>query len=152
MKLKNFLYTLVAAGLVATPAHSFSMNFLKRGFKHCAGVCDDAKVCTDQDKILWCALNCDHKDGMLDTMIKNCYNNRSFDQSLEDLKKNASAKLSAKDNQKVQDFITKKTSYSPPAPTYAPPPRRPEQAPPVEPLAAPKKMPDNTPPSPPEKK
>lgn len=148
MKLKNFLYTLVAAGLVATPAHSFSLNFLKRGFKHCTGVCDDAKVCNDQDKILWCALNCDHKDGMLDMMIKNCYNRGSFNQFIQDVKKDGSAKLSAKDNQKVQNFVAKATSYVPPAPTdIAPPPALPASDP-----LAPKKMPNYPPPQPPVKK
>ncbi|MBL9029119.1 MAG: hypothetical protein JNK42_01445 [Caedimonas sp.] len=148
MKLKSFLYTLVAAGLVATPAHSLSLNFLKRGFKHCTGVCDDAKVCSDQDKILWCTLNCDHKDGMLDKMIGNCNASKTFWQFIQDLKNNAPAKLSAKDNQKVQNFVAKATSYVPPAPTDAPPP---PVLPSSDPLA-PKKMPNYPPPPPPVKK
>jgi hypothetical protein len=61
LNIKNILLTIAAVSIIATPAESFSLNFLKRGFKHCTGVCDNVKVCKDQDKLEWCILNCSHK-------------------------------------------------------------------------------------------
>lgn len=48
--------------LLTSPSHG-ALGYIKRGFKHCTGVCDKQDICVlDQDKTYrWCVANCSHK-------------------------------------------------------------------------------------------
>ena len=112
LNIKNILLTIIAVSIIATPAESFSLNFLKRGFKHCTGVCDNVKACDDQDKMEWCILNCSHK---MDTK-KLCGAER-LKKYVADLNTNKD-KLTPKD----RELIDKLQNFSVPAPTDTPKP------------------------------
>ena len=133
MKLKNVFFVLTAISIISTPAQSLSLNFIKRGFKHCTGVCDSSGVCNDGDKVLWCILNCDHKEGMLGSMTKQCASSSQFRATIVDLRNNMS-KLSKKESQKVQTFINQQEKVifgeASMPPQMAPPPLSGKKTPP----------------------
>jgi hypothetical protein len=112
LNIKNILLTITAISIIATPAESFSLNFLKRGFKHCTGVCDNVNVCKDKDKLEWCILNCSHK---MDSR-KLC-TNKTYEEVMADIEKNID-KLSPK----AKEQFKLMQEMSVPAPTDVPPP------------------------------
>jgi hypothetical protein len=113
LNIKNILLTITAISIIATPAESFSLNFLKRGFKHCEGVCDKVNVCKDKDKLEWCILNCSHK---MDSR-KLC-TNKTNEEVRADIEKNIN-KLSPKEKEVWKQL---QEEMSVPAPTDIPKP------------------------------
>ncbi len=62
---RKYLFSAAISVLALTAfgqnANALSLEFLKRGFKHCTGVCDKQDICGDQKKFEWCIKNCSHK-------------------------------------------------------------------------------------------
>lgn len=63
--IRKYLFSAAISVLVLTAfgqnSHALSLEFFKRGFKHCTGVCDKQDICGDQKKYDWCVKNCSHK-------------------------------------------------------------------------------------------
>lgn len=65
MKEKFFLkILLVSVFFFSTVSTSYAaFGFIKRGFKHCTGTCDQMNICSieNDEQYRWCVKNCSHK-------------------------------------------------------------------------------------------
>ncbi|MCP4924042.1 MAG: hypothetical protein GY915_08455 [bacterium] len=65
MKGKNFILIAACAAFFTMHSAEAALGFLKRGLKHCTGVCDQSDLCEftpEKDKkFKWCLKNCSHK-------------------------------------------------------------------------------------------
>ncbi len=74
MKDKLFLKTfLVFVFLFSSISASYAVfGFIKRGFKHCTGICDQMNICSleNDEQYRWCVKNCSHKMKVAETCEK----------------------------------------------------------------------------------
>ena len=65
MKVGVFIFGIVCSAVLVTHSAEAKFGFLKRGFKHCTGVCYQPSLCNmtpeNDKKFKWCVKNCSHK-------------------------------------------------------------------------------------------